>query len=56
MLTIKGMLALGSGAFACEWHRPHDPHLISESSFSLFFCGTAPSGWFVVGLVLTFGS
>ena len=38
-------------AFACEWHQPPDPHLISESYFSLFFCGTTPSGQFVVGLV-----
>ena len=40
-------------AFACEWHQPPDPHLISESYFSLFFCGTTPSGQFVVGLVPT---
>ena len=40
-------------AFACEWHQPPDPHFISESSFSLFFWGTAPLGQFVVGLVLT---
>ena len=40
-------------AFACEWRQPPDPHLISESYFSLFFCGTASSGWFVVGLVPT---
>ena len=43
-------------AFACEWHQPPDPHLISESSFSLFFCGTAPSGRLVSGLVPTVGS
>ena len=40
-------------AFACEWHQPPDPHFISESYSSLFFCGTAPSGRFVVGLVPT---
>ena len=40
-------------AFACEWHQPPDPHFISESSLSLFFCGTAPLGRFVVGLVPT---
>ena len=43
-------------AFACERHQPPDPHLISESYFSLFFCGTAPSRWFVVVLVPTFGA
>ena len=42
-------------AFACEWHQPPDSHFISESSFSLFLCGTDPSGWFVVGLVPTPG-
>ena len=36
--------------FCLEWHQPPDPHCISESS-SLFFCGTAPSGRFAVGLV-----
>ena len=40
-------------AFACEWHQPPDPHFVSESSSSLFFCGTAPSGQFAVGLVQT---
>ena len=33
-----------------------NPHLISESYFSLFFCGTAPSGRFIVGLIPTFGA
>ena len=40
-------------AFACGWHQPSDLHFISESSFSLLFCGTAPSGRFVVELVRT---
>ena len=40
-------------AFSCEWHQPVDPHLISESCFSLFFCSTAPSGQFIVGPVPT---
>ena len=40
-------------AFACKWHQPPDPHFISKSYFSLFFCGTTPSGSFVVGLILT---
>ena len=40
-------------AFAYEWHQPPDPHFISESYFSLFFCGTASSGRFIVELVLT---
>ena len=39
-------------AFACEWHQPPDPHFISESHSS-FFCSTAPSGRFVVGMVPT---
>ena len=43
-------------AFAWEWHQPPDPHFISESSFSLFFWGTTPSGRLVVGLVPTFGA
>ena len=30
-------------AFAFEWHQLSDPHLISESYFSLFFCSTTPS-------------
>ena len=40
-------------AFACKCHQPPDPHFISKSYFSLFFCGTAPSGLLIVGLVLT---
>ena len=39
--------------FASKWHQPPDPHFISESYFSLFFCGTTPSGQFIVGLVPT---
>ena len=39
--------------FACKWSQPPGPHFISESSFSLFFCTTAPSGWFIVGLIPT---
>ena len=30
-------------AFAFEWHQPPDPHLISESYFSLFSCSTTLS-------------
>ena len=56
MLTIKSMLGLGSGLFACEWYQLSYPHFISESYFSLFFRGTTPSGQFVVELVPTFGT
>ena len=47
MLTIKGMQGLGSGLL------PANGNFISESSFSFLFCGAAPSGRFVVGLVPT---
>ena len=30
-------------ASAYEGHQPPEPHLISESYFSLFFCSTTPS-------------
>ena len=35
-------------AFAYEGHQPPEPHLISESYFSLFFCSTTRSGGFIV--------
>ena len=38
-------------ASAYEGHQPPEPHLISESYFSLFFCSTTPSGRFVVWAV-----
>ena len=53
MLAIKIMQGLGSRLLPVNDISPPDPHLISESCFSLFFFGTAPSGQFVVGLVLT---
>ena len=34
---------IGILAFASEWHQPPDPHLISESYFSLFSCSTTLS-------------
>ena len=53
MLAIKGMQGLGSGLLPVNGISPLVPTFISESYFSLFFCGTAPSGQFIVGLVPT---
>ena len=47
----KGHASIRVWAFACEWHQPHGPHFISETYFYLYFCGTTPSGQFVVGIV-----
>ena len=45
----KGHANIRIWAFACEWHQPPGPQFISDTYFSLYFCGTTPSGQFVVG-------
>ena len=45
------MQGLGSGLLPANGLSPLVPTFISESYFSLLFCGTPPSGQFVVGLV-----
>lgn len=56
MVAIKSMQGLGSRFCLLEWHplMPHQPLILYFwVLFSLFFYGTAPSGQFYVGQVLT---